>query len=384
MESDRRSATSSFYGNRRSTGDALNNYLPNSTGQDHLQDYASSFYQPDRASRPTTELLNGPRSAGYNRMSFFDAGRVEPLKGGYDEEERLSEKDAGSWDVFADFNNTGPRYSTAFTKNEPSYQPLPPPPNKSLEAGDNLGNVEMVTVPALGPEWNSSEMRNMTKKAKREDAAEVRGQKWKEWRRGERGMCGNYFTRRFTVFFMFGLCAAIGILLAFMIPRVPGFAFNQNTPLIPATGSFNASIPAEFSRAPANFSFPAYASVQVDTNSNFLPLKFNQLNAQVFDLDTGIHVGNGGLRSYTVPAKAFTNIAIPLNFTYIATNDTDTTWSNWYNACKNPAIYPNGQRPGLRFRLVLDMTIAGLVTSSQTSTDVTSANCPITLPINAA
>jgi hypothetical protein len=44
-------------------------------------------------------------------MSFFDAGREEPVKGGYDEVEQPNE---GGWDVFADFNNAGPRYSHAF------------------------------------------------------------------------------------------------------------------------------------------------------------------------------------------------------------------------------------------------------------------------------
>jgi hypothetical protein len=77
---------------------------------------------------------------------------------------------------------------------------------KHEDTASSIGNVEMVTVPALGPEWKASEMRDMTKGAKREKLAEERGQKWKEWRRGERGMCGNYFTRRFTVFFVFGLC----------------------------------------------------------------------------------------------------------------------------------------------------------------------------------
>lgn len=55
--------------------------------------------------------LNGTRSsAGYNRGSFFPAGRQEPLKG--DAADSKGPTDA--WDVYADFNNAGPRYSTAF------------------------------------------------------------------------------------------------------------------------------------------------------------------------------------------------------------------------------------------------------------------------------
>src|SRR5882762_7836847 len=118
---------------------------------------------------------------------------------------------------------------------------------------------------------------------------------------------------------------SIGLVLAFTIPRVPGLNISSNLPIVPATGNFNSSIPTEFSRSPANFSFPAIADFQVDTNSNFLPLKFNSMHAQVFDLDSTRLVGQGSMGSMTVPAKAFTNIQFPLNFSYLATNDTDQT-----------------------------------------------------------
>ena len=68
--------------------------------------------------------------------------------------------------------------------------------------------VEMVTVPALGPEWKASELHDMTQSAKKERKAEERGQKWQDWRRGKRGICGSWFTWRFTVWFVFGLCIA--------------------------------------------------------------------------------------------------------------------------------------------------------------------------------
>jgi hypothetical protein len=91
-----------------------------------------------------------------------------------------------------------------------SYQPInhSPTPTKLEHTTSSIGPVEMVTVPALGPEWKASEMHDMRKSAKREKTTEAQLEKWKQWRRGERGMCGNYFTRKFTVFFLFGLCAA--------------------------------------------------------------------------------------------------------------------------------------------------------------------------------
>lgn len=63
----------------------------------------------------------------------------------------------------------------------------------------------MVTVPALGPEWGRSEMRDMTKAGRREKKTESRREKFKAWNRGERGICGPYFTRRVLVFTVFGL-----------------------------------------------------------------------------------------------------------------------------------------------------------------------------------
>jgi hypothetical protein len=113
--------------------------------------------------------------------------------------------------------------------------------------------------------------------------------------------------------------------LAFTIPRVPSFSFNVNTPLSSANDTFGQSIPVVFSRFPANFTFPAYAELQLDTGSNYLPLTFTHLRAQVFDLDTGMQVADGDLGKKTVPAKSFPNIRLPLNFTYVASNDTDQT-----------------------------------------------------------
>lgn len=118
MEYDRKSAVSSFYDARRSI-DALGNDIPTTASPGNnlprgaarpRAESQSSFYA-DRQSRTSQDLLN-TQSAGYNASSFFTAGRQEPLKGGRDEEEESGYPD--NWDVFADFNNAGPRYSTAF------------------------------------------------------------------------------------------------------------------------------------------------------------------------------------------------------------------------------------------------------------------------------
>ena len=118
---------------------------------------------------------------------------------------------------------------------------------------------------------------------------------------------------------------SIALILGFTIPRVPGFAFNGDTPLVSATGSWAKAVPTIFAPAYTNFSFPAFASLQVDTNSNFLPLKFNHLHASVYDLDTNRLIGTGNYAKISLPAKSFPDVLLPLNFTYVATNSSDQT-----------------------------------------------------------
>lgn len=86
------------------------------------------------------------------------------------------------------------------------YAPLPPSgPLMKAEPTDN-DKVEMVTVPALGAEWGKDELFQATKAGRRERKKETRAQFWKSWNRGERGLCGRYFTRKVLVWFLFGFC----------------------------------------------------------------------------------------------------------------------------------------------------------------------------------
>ena len=208
MDYDRKSTVSSFYGARKNSIDAL--HSDPRYGQPPLErprnDSASSFYNPNGPSRASVDV-GGPGlpTAGYNRQSYFDAGRVEPVKGGYDEEETTGLRDE-PFDIYADFNNAGPRYSNMLGTQDTGYRQVPSPGMKAEEDHLNAsGPVEMVTVPALGPEWKASELKEMTKGGRKEVKRERREQRWKEWRRGERGLCGRYFTRKFLAWFLFVL-----------------------------------------------------------------------------------------------------------------------------------------------------------------------------------
>jgi len=379
------SRVSSFYG-RRPSADPLNADLPPGAGRPEqrnsgaTRDDASSFFNPEKGA---LDRLNDTRmSAGYNQGSYFNAGREEPVKGGKDERE-----DEEAWDVYADFNNAGPRYSTNLglaTSN--GYQQLatPKPVAPQVDYVDPTGNkVEMVTVPAMGAEWGKEELRGMTKKARKQEKSERRREFWKSWNRDQRGLCGKYFTRKVLAFTMFGMAAVIGLVLAFTIPRVPKFTFNSSMPMAPATGDWATAVPTIFSRSPANFSFPAMAALQLDTDANFLPLQFTSLKAQVFDIDTDRKVGEGDLGKRKIPAKGFPRILLPLNITYEAANNSDTTWMNWYAACRNKETYADGRRTPLKVRLLLEMSIIGLVGHPKTTIQINDAECPIELPLNA-
>ena len=118
---------------------------------------------------------------------------------------------------------------------------------------------------------------------------------------------------------------SVGITLAFVIPRVPGFQFNADKPLVAASSDFNKTVPTYFNRAPTNFSFPGTAQLQLDTGSNYIPIHMRHIDADVYDLSTNKHVGEGHIDSLVLPAKKFIQIDLPLNFSYVATNTSDQT-----------------------------------------------------------
>ncbi|KAF8987080.1 hypothetical protein BDZ89DRAFT_1124736, partial [Hymenopellis radicata] len=128
-------------------------------------------YNGARPRDDASSFFGGPPTgtAGYNRGSFFHAGREEPLKGGDEEQGE------GGFDIYADFNNAGPKYSSAFTGNQAhEYRPLAPSTPKLMEDTTSPSGVELVTVPALGPEWKKDELRDMTKAGRKEKKYETR------------------------------------------------------------------------------------------------------------------------------------------------------------------------------------------------------------------
>ncbi|KAG8694665.1 hypothetical protein FRC11_002053 [Ceratobasidium sp. 423] len=225
----------------------------------------------------------------------------------------------------------------------------------------------------------------MTKAGRAEARAEERRKKWREFNRDQRGLCGiKWATRTTLVWGVFALCIVIGVLLAVFIPRVPSFGFLGDMPLNATSDGGNP----QFSRTPANFSFDALVALQVNTNGQVvLPLHFNNIHATIYDVTTSRQVAAGDLGGYSVPAKSYAAIQVPVTFSYQAANSSDATFLqglNFYNACKSKSQVTGGVRPGLQLRLVLELSIAGLINKPTAGTQINDANCPIELSANAA
>ncbi|GJJ15521.1 hypothetical protein Clacol_009799 [Clathrus columnatus] len=352
------------------------------------QEYQHQYQQqyPQSLHRAMTP---GSTGAGYNPSSFVQPGREAPVKGLQDDQTPLNSAEAKDfnpheegWDVYADFNNAGPRYSTmaplAGTPDASNdYRKLPTQPSGLVSPSDlKNGPVELVTVPALGAEWGKDELHAMTKTGKREVKREKWATRWRSLRREENGFLGTHLSRRNFVFVLFGICCVIGVILAFTIPRVPGILINASAPL---SGGSNIV----FSRAPTNFTFDVDLNLQLDTHSTFVPITLSSFDAILFDLNSNLQIATGNVHGKTFPAGKFIDYSFPITFNYTAVNQSDPTWNDVYNACRNPATEPGGgPRPPIAFRVELFMSIIGLVKTQGTGLTVTSASCPFELPVN--
>ena len=162
------------------------------------------------------------------------------------------------------------------------------------------------------------------------------------------------------------MCFSVGITLAFVIPRVPGFQFNADKPLVAASSDFNKTVPTYFNRAPTNFSFPGTAQLQLDTGSNYIPIHMRHIDADVYDLSTNKHVGEGHIDSLVLPAKKFIQIDLPLNFSYVATNTSDQT-------CKyKPSMCDDMPWLTCFMQGITGMMVAGTLPITQTANDLVS------------
>lgn len=84
------------------------------------------------------------------------------------------------------------------------------------------------------------------------------------------------------------LVISLGLILFFVIPRVPTFGFAYGTPLVE-----NGGPTPYFNRYPANFSFTGGVDLQADTHSSYTPVHFKNITAEMYSADTFKLVATG-------------------------------------------------------------------------------------------
>ncbi|ORY35457.1 hypothetical protein BCR39DRAFT_461648, partial [Naematelia encephala] len=234
---------------------------------------------------------------------------------------------------------------------------------------------EMISVPVLGPEWQKSELHELSRRGQSEIRQEHRGRAWKEWTRDQRGTCGiRWLTRRTLVFALFLFAAALAVTLYFTIPRAPHFTFYEPNPFTVN----NSTI--EFSRTPTNFSFTGDLNLLADSTSSYLPVHFSNIQATLFDLDTQKIIATGNSGNHKMARGTSEPVVLPVEFSYSAVNTSDTTWNDVYTACGH--LWPGTIRPDLKFRLEVKMHIIGLVTKPVSETQISDVACPFELAGN--
>ncbi|KAF9516349.1 hypothetical protein BS47DRAFT_1381074 [Hydnum rufescens UP504] len=367
---DTRSAVDSFYAPTRTQSVYEPVYAEDDPFSPPVPGHKNTLSNAQRGSSTFPRDQNGAPS---HEDAYADEKR-EPVKG--DEE---------AWDVYADFNNSGPRYSGAVNlATDPTvtgpgtrdgYRALITSDESKSGVGDSSEPVELVTVPAFGPEWTKGELRAMTKKGRAEEKALHRDAKWKEWKNDNRGLFGKkWLTRKAIVWTLFVLIILMAVGLAICLPRVPSFAFNPTAPISTPTNTSNPVV----TRGPtANFTFDAVLDLEMSTGGNIIPLHMNNIHANVFIVDTNKLVAQGNTGSFNRKGGTTRRLDIPVLVNYVAPNDTDTTWNLLYSACKSSTT---SSRPGLNILIVLDMSIRGLIGTAHTSTSISNLPCPITLP----
>jgi hypothetical protein len=160
--------------------------------------------------------------------------------------------------------------------------------------------------------------------------------------------------------------------LALPHSQIPSFAFATKQPFGAVVNATNTTDYISFSRTPANFDFNATLALQADTGATYIPVH-TTIDAKLFYIDEEKQVGTGKWNG-TMPAKALYDFQMPVRFHYEAINSSDTTWLDFYDACKH--IFTGTERSTLLLRLELTLQARGRPGSTQTSTQISNIACP--------
>lgn len=122
----------------------------------------------------------------------------------------------------------------------------------------NASGIELVTVPALGTEYSQDEMKGMSRHYKRKTKATRRKDAVSRWGKGEYKICG-WLSPRWAVLMAFIGCVILGVLLFFVVPRVPTIAYQSSNALeaVPNSASMvTHQSPTNFRCVPTKAALP--------------------------------------------------------------------------------------------------------------------------------
>ncbi|SPO27744.1 uncharacterized protein UTRI_04216_B [Ustilago trichophora] len=238
---------------------------------------------------------------------------------------------------------------------------------------DSTTGIELITVPALGNEYTKEELRDMTRNAKRRKKRSHRKKRCQLWVSGQDHLWG-WLSPRVAVFLAFFVMVALGVLLFFVIPRVPTFAILSTNPVTAIPNGASMKI----NRSPTNFSMDMGFNLRANNRNGWIPSHATDLTLEVTDLNTYLKVGSGSLDSLSFKGRANTLFQVPVHFSYVSLNASgDQTWQDFYQACG--AVYAGQTRPTLNLALKLSMKITGLIGRKETNTQLGNVVCPFTL-----
>ncbi|KAJ1022427.1 hypothetical protein NDA16_003416 [Ustilago loliicola] len=176
---------------------------------------------------------------------------------------------------------------------------------------DSTTGIELITVPALGNEYTKEELREMTRGSKRRKKRTQRKKRCQLWVSGQDHLWG-WLSPRVAVFLAFFVLVTLGVMLYFVIPRVPTFAILTTNPVtaIPNGASMQVN------RAPTNFSMDMGFNIRANNRAAWIPTHAQHLKMEVTDLNTYRVVGKGEMDAISFKGRGNTVFQFPVHFSY--------------------------------------------------------------------
>ncbi|CAG8538690.1 12840_t:CDS:2 [Ambispora gerdemannii] len=209
----------------------------------------------------------------------------------------------GSFDVYSDFNNRAPDdFDERARMNLPVKEEEDTLNNASdtLDSAGGTGGILRSNSNQINPE-------SLTKPKQR-----------------KRCCC---CSRRICVFIVFFILVALGITLFFVWPRIPELQILGAK----ADGTPNISVDPPYIKM--NFSI----TIEIKNPENWVPIKFNKIEAQVYDLNTIASydrpIATGMITKYSLPPRQTSTLDFPIEVDYVGKDVNDATIQDFLSAC---------------------------------------------------